>query len=363
MDRANFALANYLACQGYPVHLVACRVAPALLTYPNVHVHSVPKLANSYLLSEPLLNQVGTFWARQITQRGGRVVVNGGNCRWGDINWVHYVHAAYQPDHQMGVLQRMKGAIAHQSFLHAERRALKSGRVIIANSKRTKQDLIEILSIPESRIHTVYYGIDPETFYPATAEEKHQLRQRLGWAADKPIVAFIGALGDRRKGFDTLFSAWQTLCADPNWDADLVAIGAGAELSLWQKRAIEVGLSHRIHFLGFRPDVPDLLRAVDCLVAPTRYEAYGLGVHEALCCGLPAIVSATAGIAERYPSQLVDLLLPHAEDAADLAARLRHWRGAIQDFSPSVNSLGKELHRYTWDNMAKSILEKAEINI
>ncbi|MDK2408772.1 glycosyltransferase [Aphanizomenon sp. PH219] len=54
-----------------------------------------------------------------------------------------------------------------------------------------------------------------------------------------------------------------------------------------------------INFLGFRADVPNLLRAADCLVAPTRYEAYDLGVHEALCCGLPAIVSADAGVDER----------------------------------------------------------------
>ena len=51
-------------------------------------------------------------------------------------------------------------------------------------------------------------------------------------------------------------------------------------------------------------DVPNLLRAADCLVAPTRYEAYGLGVHEALCCGLPGIVSADAGVAERYSPEL-----------------------------------------------------------
>jgi hypothetical protein len=47
----------------------------------------------------------------------------------------------------------------------------------------------------------------------------------------------------------------------PNWDADLVAIGVGAELPLWQRRAVEAGISSRIHFLGFRSDVPDLLRS------------------------------------------------------------------------------------------------------
>jgi glycosyltransferase involved in cell wall biosynthesis len=237
---------------------------------------------------------------------------------------------------------------------------LQSAQVIIVNSDSTKGDLIRRLAIAPQQIHTVYYGIDRHTFYPATPQERTELRHRLSWSQQKPIVVFIGALGDRRKGFDTLFSAWQRLCADPSWDADLVVIGVGAELPLWQKRADVAGISSRIHFLGFRSDVPDLLRAADCLVAPTRYEAYGLGVHEALCCGLPALVTATAGVAERYPPHLKELLLPDPEDAANLATRLRQWRGNSQQYSKLVNSLSQELRSYTWDHMAQSILKTIE---
>jgi glycosyltransferase involved in cell wall biosynthesis len=363
MDRANFALADYLARQGEQVHLVAHRVAPELLAQPNVTFHRVPKVANSYLLSSPLLNCVGRSQSREITAAGGRVLVNGGNCQWGDINWVHYVHAAYEPKNQAGMLRQMKGTVSHRIALATERKALQSAQVIIVNSDRTKRDLIKRLAIAPQQIHTVYYGIDPHTFYPTTPQERTELRHRLSWSQEKPIVVFIGALGDRRKGFDTLFSAWQQLCADANWDADLVAIGVGAELPLWQKRAEAGGISSRIHFLGFRSDVPDLLRSADCLVAPTRYEAYGLGVHEALCCGLPALVSATAGVAERYPPHLKELLLPDPEDAADLAARLSHWRKTPDQYCQFVNSFSQELRSYTWDDMAQSILKKIEKGI
>jgi glycosyltransferase involved in cell wall biosynthesis len=363
MDRANFALADYLTRQGKQVHLVAHRIAPELSAHGNVTFHRVPKAANSYLLASPLLNWMGRSQAQRMTAMGGRVLVNGGNCFWNDVNWVHYVHAAYEPDFQVGQLRQLKGAVSRRLFLATERRTLRSARVIVANSARTKRDLIERLAIPEQRIHCVYYGTEPYIFYPATAQERAELRCQLGWSLDKPIVLFIGALGDRRKGFDTLFFAWQRLCADSNWDADLVVIGAGAELPLWQRRAAEAGISSRIHFLGFRSDVPDLLRAADCLVAPTRYEAYGLGVHEALCCGLPALVSATAGVAERYPPDLSDLLLPNPEDAADLAARLSHWRKTPDEYSKLVNSFSGQLRGYTWDDMAQSILEKMEESV
>ena len=59
--------------------------------------------------------------------------------------------------------------------------------------------------------------------------------------------------------------------------------------------------------LGYCRDVVDLMAAADLLVHPARYEAYGLAVHEALCCGVPVIVSSAAGIAERMPANLADL--------------------------------------------------------
>ncbi len=358
MDRANFALANYLAKQDEQVYLVAHRVSPELLAYPNVRFYRVPKPGNSYLLASPLLNLVGRLQAQRLTKFGGRVLVNGGNCQWGDVNWVHYVHAAYYPANKSGWVHRVKQSVSRQLFLKTERQNLESARVIIVNSDRTKRDLIEKLAIPEQQIHRVYYGIDPQIFYPANPQGKIALRQRLGWTEEKPMVVFIGALGDRRKGFDTLFTAWQQLCTSPDWDADLVVIGAGAELPLWQQRAAVNGIASRIHFLGFRSDVPDLLRAADCLVAPTRYEAYGLGVHEALCCGLPALVSASAGIAERYPPQLEDLLIPNPEDAVDLVKRLQKWRRNKDSHSYLVSSLGETLRNHTWDDMAKNIIDQ-----
>ena len=109
------------------------------------------------------------------------------------------------------------------------------------------------------------------------------------------MAIFVGALGDRRKGFDVLFEAWRMLVLDPAWDVDLFVAGEGAERDAWIARSKEMGLASRIHFLGFRTDVSSLLAAADVLVHPARYEAYGLGVHEAICQGVPAIVTSAAG--------------------------------------------------------------------
>lgn len=357
MDRANYALADYIARQGSQLHLVAHRVDAALAERSSVTVHQVSKPLNSNFLGAPLLARKGVEIGKQLGKNShAYTIANGGNCVYPDINWVHYVHAAYVPDNRTGVAAKLKQQLERQIALKTEREALQASRIAIVNSHLTRNHLIDLLDIDPLKIKTIYYGIDASVFYPAAADEREKLRLEYGWDLDRPIVTFIGALGDRRKGFDTLFGAWQQLCQDPNWNASLVVIGVGAELPLWQQRVQTAGLVDRIEFMGFRRDVPSILRAADCLVAPTRYEAYGLGVHEALCCGLPALTTATAGVAERYSTELQDLLLPDANNVEDLVKRLYGWQQQYPYYRQQAIDLSTSLRRHTWDDMASDII-------
>jgi len=101
--------------------------------------------------------------------------------------------------------------------------------------------------------------------------------------------------------------------------------------------------------------VPDVLAACDALVAPTRYEAYGLGVQEALCTGLPALVSASAGVAERYPSTLAELLLDDPDNAGALEASLRNWRSHHERLLDAARALSARLRQRTWQVMAQDV--------
>ncbi|HEY6395781.1 MAG TPA: glycosyltransferase family 4 protein, partial [Candidatus Binataceae bacterium] len=104
----------------------------------------------------------------------------------------------------------------------------------------------------------------------------------------------------------------------------------------------------------------EVLAASDLLVSPVRYEGYGLNVHEALCRGVPAMVSASAGVAERYPSELGELLLPDPEDAGDLAKRILSWRTDICGWKLRVVPLANSLRQRTWEDMAHEIVAIAE---
>ncbi len=359
MDTANHALASYLARQsGADVHLVAHRVSSDLAAHSAIHVHHVPRPFGLHALGGPLLARVAARRARKIRQERGHVLANGGNVDAGDVSWVHYVHAAYEPS-AAGTLYSAVVATRHRRYVAAERRALSRARLIICNSTRTMSDVVHCAGVHPNRVRRVYYGIDSARFHPPP--DAAAAKAVLGVDAGVPVALFVGALGDRRKGFDTLFSAWCDLCRSPEWDAKLLVAGTGAELGDWQSRATRNGtVADRIVFLGYRADVPALIAAADVVVHPARYEAYGLAVHEALCCGVPAVVSSSAGVAERFPDDLRPLLLDEVDSAAELTTRLRTWRASRQRFRERALIFSGVLASRSWDDMSRDIVAMVE---
>ena len=356
MDMANLALARYLSDAGGEVHLVAHRVSPELEKRSNVHVHRVPKPLRSYYLGESLLDRLGRHWASIIDGRRGRVVVNGGNCRWEASNWVHYVHAAYEPDGG----GRLRRRLIHRSYLRREREALLKSRVIITNSTRTAADIAERFDVSPNSIKTVYYGINADRFQPPSSEERARARALLKWLPSWPVILFVGSPSDTRKGFPTLFEAWKRLCKDPAWDGHLAVAGAEAGLATWKPRVLAAGVHSKIHLLGFRKDISTVLRACDALVSPARYEAYGLAAHEGLCCGLPVLITRSAGVAERYPRTLNSLLLDDPHDVEELICRLRDWRTSSDRYRDAASDFSCELRRRTWDHACKQLVDIIE---
>jgi glycosyltransferase involved in cell wall biosynthesis len=360
MDVANHALARFLAERGDEVHLVTHRAWPDLASMPAVTVHHVWRPFGTHLFGSPLLARVGRATWRRLQRRGAQGLVNGGNCSLPVANWVHYLHAAYQPQVAGPRFRRMKRQFTDVQDRAAERRALTRARVVICNSRQTERLVLERMPVDPARVHLVYYGSDPVRFSRIDDAQRIAARARLDCPGDRPLVGFVGALGDRRKGFDTLYMAWRALVSRFDWEANLVVIGAGAELPRWRARAQREGLGGRIHFLGFRSDVPDLLAALDLLVHPARYEAYGLSVHEAICRGVPALVSATAGVAERYPRTLAGLLLTDPDDPEELQHRLRCWYDGQAEYQRATRAFSEDLLSYTWDDMAARIARLVE---
>ena len=358
MDRANYALADHLAARGDTVHLVAHRVGAELAQRRGVVVHHVPRPFGAHLIGAPLLARAAVR-RRRALPAGTRTLMNGGNGVGGVPTWIHYLHAAYEPGAAAPRRARMSASAGRRYYLAREAAALRAAPLVICNSRVTAADVQHHYGVPPSKTTVVYYGIDAAAFGPVHDRERHEARAALGIPPERPVAIFIGALGDRRKGFDLLFDAWRALSAAGGWDPELIVAGAGGEQAAWASRARAAGLTG-LRVLGFRTDVASLLAAADVLVHPARYEAYGLGVHEAICRGLPAIVSAASGVAERFPAGLAPLLLPPGARAEDVAAALARWQRDAQGWRARIADLSAAFRARTWDHMAADVAAAVE---
>jgi glycosyltransferase involved in cell wall biosynthesis len=74
-----------------------------------------------------------------------------------------------------------------------------------------------------------------------------------------------------------------------------------------------------------------------------------------MCRGVPAIVTAGAGIAERYPPELGGLLLPDPPSPRALATALRAWRAHAEDWPARIEPFAARLASRSWDQMAAEI--------
>lgn len=359
-DRALYALARHMLDTGNELHVVAHRIADDLAACPNMQFHRVRKPANSYMLGYPLIDWNARRLARVMADRRPGILVNGGNCKTPAVNWVHYVHAAWnrRSESRMRTLRlRMHGMLSR----HDERVALGMARHIVANSNVTRRDLVERLGIPEQRISVIYYSADPAIFRPPTPAEREAARRTLELTPEDCAIGFVGALNDNRKGFDNLLEGFHLACQAWNGrPLRLLAAGRGGETEHWQRSIRERGLEGRVRFLGFRSDIVRVLHGLDAMAAPSRYEAYGLVPHEAVACGLPAIVTRITGFAERMQAFLPDLLLDSPDDPQEMASAIRRLADDLPRYADLARQCAEHLALHSWDDMARQISQLME---
>ncbi len=191
---------------------------------------------------------------------------------------------------------------------------------VIANSEATAHAFVESGGRAD-RVRVVYNGIDPAPFEAVTPEETAAARREIG-LGDAPAVGVFSRLSPW-KGQHVLLDA---LTRMPGLHAVLVggALFGDEEryaASLHEK-VVAYGLSDRVHFLGFRRDVPRLLHAVDVVahtsVAP---EPFGRVVVEGMLAGRPVVATRAGGVLEIVEDGVTGRLVPPG-DAAALAETL-----------------------------------------
>src|SRR5205085_6792560 len=95
----------------------------------------------------------------------------------------------------------------------------------------------------------------------------------------------------------------------------------GTSAASLRAQAETLGVAGRVRVLGFRADIPALMRAADVVALPSRSEGFGLALLEAMDAERPVVASAVAAIPEVVADDATGLLVP-PDDPAALGAAL-----------------------------------------
>lgn len=214
----------------------------------------------------------------------------------------------------------------------------RSAQEVVAVSQHTAQDFNYGLRRPVAV--PIYNGIDHARFDPERVALS-PVRVELGIAPDALLLGAMGQITPW-KGQDTAIRALAQLSAD-GWDAHLLIVGRvlftgrrvafdnPAFLRELHRLTAELGLTDRVHFLGFRDDAPGLLAALDLLLLPSWDEPFALVVLEALAMGTPAVVGEIGGAPEVIGPGRVGRCVP--------PRRPELWARAIAELADDPNLL------------------------
>ena len=218
--------------------------------------------------------------------------------------------------HARGTLERV---IARQSarFRELVARPLNAADAVIANSDALRDDCLALGVLPH-KLHVIPNGVDVGMFRPA---DKPSAKRGLGLQAERTWILFCGNLR-HVKGVDLLAEAIpQLLAADST--LGFVLIGSGelqgalrAQLAAWSSMG-------RVRMTGAlaQPEVARYMAAVDLLVVPSRSEARGNVILEALASGTAVAAAAVGGIPEVVRPQHGRLFAPESTLAIVEAVR------------------------------------------
>jgi glycosyltransferase involved in cell wall biosynthesis len=228
---------------------------------------------------------------------------------------VYTAHGFYFHEHMpwpkrslVVALEWLAGRFTHTLFTQSEEDAAAARRLGLCRTG-------DVLAIGN--------GSDPSRFCPSTdADSRQQLRASLGVADARPVIVMIGRLV-AEKGYKDLVKAMGALDA-PLWIIGERLPSDHASTIDDTLRAIEEDpvLSRKIKLLGYRSDVPDLLRAGDIFVLPSHREGMPRSIIEAMLTGLPVVATNIRGSRELLVDGETGILVPVGA-ANDLSAALQ----------------------------------------
>ncbi|WP_164103320.1 glycosyltransferase [Candidatus Laterigemmans baculatus] len=190
---------------------------------------------------------------------------------------------------------------------------------LIAVGHDVKRALVDNDGLPTERVEVIHNGIPVEAFNPEHfSGAKDRLRAELGLSSDAVVAVQVARL-DALK--DHLTAVRSIALASTSSNVHLLVVGEGAERGRIETEIAACGVSERVHLLGLRRDIPQLLAASDILLLSSISEGIPLTVLEGMAAELPIVATDVGGLKEIVADRVHGFLCP-ARDPTALAERL-----------------------------------------
>ncbi len=352
--RVNYEVAVEAISRGHEVTLLARNIAPELLESDRVSCFKLPAQGlPTHILSFTGFGYRATKWLDRHRHEFDLVHVSDARLWTGaDIFTCHFLfdtwlRSPFHPWQIRPTIYSLYHLIVGKWFSFWQNKLFLPAPSIVAVSETLRQALIA-KGIDKSKISVINNGVELTEFYPGTAD-----RKTLGLPENVTLALFVGDIKLPRKNLETLLQALKCL---PNVH---LAVAGKLPGSPYPKLAEELGLSDRVHFLGFRRDIAEIMRGVDLFVVPSRYDTFGLVVLEAMASGLPVITTKAMGVAALVTPES-GIVLSDTEDVdalTDAIAQITANPGLGKAMGQAGMAIAKN---HSWNSTASKYLDLFE---
>lgn len=239
------------------------------------------------------------------------------------------------------------------SNLFLIRKMLQAASVIVAVSRSTKHDLVNLVNVPENKVRVIYEGVDP-SFKKIEANSINGFLKDVG--LDKSYIIFVGTL-EPRKNIVRIIQAYNAVRKSSSYQGLLVIVGKKG----WQYEPIfkEIEKSefkNSIKYMSYVKDsfLPALISGAEVLVYPSLYEGFGLPILEGMACGTPVITSKISSMPEVGGPAAFYVDPYNVDEIAGGLSKIVN----DQEMRSRITKMGyAQLKKFSWDKTAEEVLK------
>ncbi len=202
-------------------------------------------------------------------------------------------------------------------------------------------------TVPRRKVEVILNGIDTDV--GADLPPPGAVRSALGIPAADPVIGTVGRLAEVKRQDLLLRAVGRLRVRFPL--VRVLLVGEGPERAKLEALARDLGLSDRVHFLGYQPCPEQFLRIMDVFALTSRSEGFPVSLLEAWRASVPVVCTAVGGLPAVVDHGVNGLLVPAGDEGAVAEALGRVL--ADRDLGARLGPAGRrELwERYSLDRM------------